>query len=184
MIVLDMYPKSSAEGKLNFPDEALINQIFEVTHIGMTSVIPSNFSKEEGYKLWRETYDRRIRTGTTYILIFDESGLKGYLAYNLRFDKEDIYLEDLIILPKYQNDGRTAARLVCAFLNEIENSNLSIIRTYTNKLNKRMQGILSKAGFSVDEFTEKGIKYITTKEQLMKRYSNLMLYFHKKKREN
>lgn len=116
MIILDVYPKNSSEGNLNFPDEMLINQIFEVTHIGMTSVIPSTFSKEEGYKLWRETYEKRIRTGTTYILLFDGSILKGYLAFNLRFDKQDIYLEDLIILPKYQNDGRTAARLICAFL--------------------------------------------------------------------
>lgn len=66
------------------------------------------------------------------------------------------------------------------FFNEIENSNLSLIRTYTNKLNRRMQGILTKARFSVDEFTDRGIKYITTKEQLIERYSNLILYFHKK----
>jgi hypothetical protein len=56
MIILDVYPKNSLEGSLNFPDEKLINQIFEVTHIGMTSVIPSTFSKEEGYRVWRETY--------------------------------------------------------------------------------------------------------------------------------
>jgi RimJ/RimL family protein N-acetyltransferase len=112
--------------------------------------------------------------------LFDGNILKGYLAFNLRFDKQYIYLEDLIILPKYQNYGRTAARLICAFFKEIENSSLSLIRTYTNKLNKRMQGILSKAGFSIDEFTDKGIKYITTKEQLMERYSNLILYFLRK----
>ena len=108
------------------------------------------------------------------IFYFLTSGIiKGYLAYNLRSDKQDIYLEDLIILPEYQNNGHTAARLLCAFFKEIEKSNLSLTRTYTNKLNTKMQGILTKAGFSIDEFTDKGIKYITSKEQLMERCSNL-----------
>lgn len=116
-------------------------------------------------------------------MIFDGSILKGYLAYNLRHIERDIYIEDLIILLKYQNDGHTAARLLCSFFKEIEKLDLSLIRTYTNKLNKNMQSILSKAGFFVDEYTDKGIKYITTKEKLIARFSNLILYFHMKDKE-
>lgn len=47
MIYLDKYPKILPEGNVILPDEILINQIFEVTHIGMTNVIPSIISKKK-----------------------------------------------------------------------------------------------------------------------------------------
>lgn len=183
MISFVVYPKTLPEGKILLPDETLINQIFDVTHLGMTSVFPTTISKEEDYKLWRSGYEQRIRAGTEYLLIFDDEILKGYMAYKLRYDKEDINIEDLIILPKYHGDGRTLIRLLCAFFDITEKSNLSVIRGHTNKSNKRMQRILSKSGFSIDEYTESGIRYITTKDQLKERFSKIIMYFEKMTRE-
>lgn len=183
MISFEVYPKILPEGNVILPDETLINQIFDVTHLGMTSVFPATISKEEDYELWRSGYEQRIRTGTEYLLLFDDNILKGYMAYKLRYDKQDINIEDLIILPKYHGDGRTLVRLFCAFFETTEKSNVSVIRGHTNKLNKRMQGILSKSGFCIDEYTERGIRYITTKEQLMERFSNIIMYLGKRDRE-
>lgn len=104
--------------------------------------------------------------------------LKGYLTHNLRQDKQDIFIEDLIILLKYQGDGHTIARLMSCFINQIKESNLDTISTYTNKLNKRMQGIFSKSGFYIHEYTDRGIRYITTKTQMIEKYSRLIQRFN------
>jgi hypothetical protein len=105
MISFDKYPKILSKGNVIMPDEALINQIFEVTHFSMTSVFPTTISKEEDYKLWHSGCEQRIRTGTEYILLFDDGRLKGYLAYKLRYDKKDINIEDLILHPRYHGGG-------------------------------------------------------------------------------
>jgi hypothetical protein len=183
MISLDVYPKIMQGEDVILPDETLIYQIFNVTHLGMTTVFPATISKEEDYTLWRQGYEQRIRTGTEYLLLFDDEILKGYMAYKFRYDKQDINVEDLIILPQYQGDGRTLVRLLCAFFDATEKSNLSIIRGHTNKLNKRMQQILSKSGFGIDEYTERGIRYVTTKEQLRERFSNLIKCLNKRDRD-
>jgi hypothetical protein len=43
-----------------------------------------------------------------------------------------------------------------------------------------MQGIITKSGFCIDEYTERGIRYITTKEQLMEKFSYIIMYLDKK----
>jgi N-acetylglutamate synthase-like GNAT family acetyltransferase len=180
MVFFNIYPKSVDKEKETFPDDNTISQIFELTYAAMTSVIPSTTLKEEDFKLWYENFGIRIKSGTIYILIFDDNVLKGYLAYKLHSESDCICIEDLIIHPKYQGDGITVARLLCCFFMKIENLNLSSIYTYTSKLNKKMQGILSKVGFSIYEYTDKGIKYIVTKEYLINKYAKLISYFYKK----
>lgn len=180
MVFFNIYPKSVDKEKEIFQDDNTTSQIFELTYAAMTSVIPSTTLKEEDFKLWHENFQRRIKSGTIYILIFDENVLKGYLVYKLHSESDCICIEDLIIHPKYQGDGITMARLLCCFFMEIEKVNLSNIYTYTSKLNKKMQGILSKVGLSIDEYTDKSIKYTVTKEYLINKYAKLISYFCKK----
>lgn len=171
MVRIAKFPISPACLNDDLPDEIIVSQLFEVTHDAMTRIVPLDYAKEDSYRVWRESYENRIRNGSKYILIFENELLKGYIAYKQRYKEQDICIEDIIVAPAFQGNGITAIRLLYAFMNEIEDSEFSVIRTYTNKLNMRMQNLLSKAGFSIIGYTDRGVRYTTTKEHLLCRLS-------------
>ncbi|EQB89538.1 hypothetical protein M918_20100 [Clostridium sp. BL8] len=183
-MLFNEYPKEASISSGKMPDSKVINEIFELTYIAMTTIIPSDTSKEEDFNLWYENFKLRLKNGTRYILMSNDNILKGYLAYSLHYENNSLCIEDLIIDPKYQGDGFTIARLICYFLVKVEGINLNNIYTYTSKLNTRMQGILDKAGFSIEEYNNKSIKYRIDKELITNKYSKLILHFHKKNNYN
>lgn len=184
MLLFDEYPKEVSIPSEKMPDGKVINEIFELTYTAMTTIIPSDTSKNEDFNLWYENFKLRLKSGTKYILMSNDNILKGYLAYSLHYENNSICIEDLIINPKYQGDGFTVARLICYFLMKVEGENLNNIYTYTSKLNTRMQGILDKVGFSIEEYNSKSIKYRIDKELITNKYSKLILHFHKKNNYN
>jgi hypothetical protein len=147
-------------------DEDLIKHLHDLTYRNMTSIIPSSISKEEGYGLWRKSFDRNITEGTRYIVDLHNNYLRGYLSYTIRSSKKDIYLNDIQVEPLYQGNGVTAGRLFHEFLREIRDCEWHTIRTYANNLNSLSQHILQKLRFEVESRTERGLRYRIEKEKL------------------
>jgi len=149
--------------------ESEINKLFLLTHEVMTALIPSTNTIKEGFDIWFKSFNEK-RNNTTYLIFFDDEDLRGYIAYSI-IDK-DIIIEDLILSQKSQGDGRTIAIILNKFLDEVH-GDYHLIRTYTNKVNIRMQKLLSKFGFEIDSTTDKGIRYYILKDIFM---NNLNYY--------
>ena len=156
-------------------DEQTINQIFELTYMNMSKIIPSTRSKEEDYALWRESFDKSLGIGIRHILYFQRDILRGYVSYTIRESSNDIYLNEIQIHPQLQGNGVTFGKLLSQFLKEIETCEVDTIRTYANNLNQRSQRIIQKIGFSIEAETDRGIRYRISKARLLKRFSHILI---------
>ena len=156
-------------------DEQTINQMFELTYVNMSKIIPSTRPQEEDYALWRESFDKNLRNGTKHILYFRNNVLCGYVSYTIRESSNDIYLNEIQIHPQSQGDGVTFRKLLSQFLNEIGICKADTIRTYANNLNQRCQRIIQNIGFSIEEQTDRGVRYMIGKKRLLKRFNHLRI---------
>lgn len=158
-------------------DENIINQIFDITYMAMTEIIPSANKKDDDYRIWRKSHTERLNNGTKYILLYNDEILKGYLSYEIRENHADIFIGDVIIHSDYQGDGKTIFRLLHTFIKECKNCEFTTIRTYANNLNKRSQGIIEKAGFIVDEQRANGNIYCIDRNCLLKTFRKYISRF-------
>lgn len=169
MVNLVFYPDTHLQNPNQSED--IINQIFKITYMTMTAIIPSANKKDEDYRIWRESHIERLNNGDKFILLYGSKMLKGYLSYRIREDSADIFICDVIIHSDYQGDGKTFLRLLCHFLNECKNNKFNTIRTYANNLNRRSQSIIEKVGFIIDEQKHNGKIYCIDKNYLLKKFS-------------
>lgn len=147
-----------------------VYKVFYLAHEVMTALIPSTNTIEDDYRIWFKAF-HELRTNTIYILLKYKEDLKGYIAYSII--EKTIIIEDLIVSPNYQGDGKTVAVLLYEFFKHL-NDDIELIRVYTNKRNLRMQKLLSKIGFTIDRITDRGIKYSIPKKILRDKFSLLL----------
>ena len=157
----------------NLMDEQTINQMFELTYMNMSKIIPSATTKEEDYALWRESFDKGRKSGTKHILYFRHDVLRGYISYTIREYSNDIYWNEIQIHPQSQRDSITFRKLLSQFLNEIEVYEADTIRTYANNLNRRSQRLIQKLGFSIEAEIEKGVRYKISRTKFLRRLNHL-----------
>ncbi|MCL6590244.1 MAG: GNAT family N-acetyltransferase [Firmicutes bacterium] len=173
MIII--YPDSSNPNPHGLLDESLINQMYDLSDFVMSAIIPFRESAEEGYRRWREGYERNIASGAKYILLLRDGILSGFLVFTCNYGgRDEIFINDLIIHPKHQGDGATLRNLVYHFLREISDQAIPMIAVYVNEDNHRTQNLLRKAGFQVERRTENGMRYCMLRRQFLERFDFLL----------
>jgi RimJ/RimL family protein N-acetyltransferase len=149
-------------------DEAVAEAMCELAGANMSAIIPSTRTKAEDRALWFESFERGLRGGTRHILHWDGDGvLCGFLSFTVRPESDDVYLNEVQIKSGAQGHGVVLARLLGQLVTALREVTVSAVRTYANRLNGRSQKLCEKMGFSVEECTERGIRYHIARRDLM-----------------
>jgi hypothetical protein len=123
---------------------------------GMNSSYEQDFS-EEGDKSWYYYLEKNLDEKVNYIIADDLNGIRGYLVWKQK--GKEIHFYDLIISPDYQGDIITLRKLLREFAYDIYDLDAHTLCAYTNIKNERMNSILMKRGFTVDETKARGTVY-------------------------
>lgn len=155
-------------------DEQTINQMFELIHANMCTLMPTENTKEQDYKLWRQAFDEGLQNGMKHIPYHRDSDLKGYISYVVSDADSTVHLCEFQICPQYQRNSVAFRVLFSRFLREIKDCAANAVRTYANDRNPVSQSLIEKLGFEPEEKTRNGKRYVVSKESLIKCLSRLV----------
>lgn len=112
---------------------------------------------EEGDRSWYYYLKKNLDDKVNYIIADDLNGIRGYLVWKQHGD--EIHFYDLIISPDYQGDIITLRKILREFAYDIYDLDAHSLCAYTNTKNQRMNLMLLKHGFTVDETKARGTVY-------------------------
>jgi ribosomal protein S18 acetylase RimI-like enzyme len=133
----------------------------------MNAIIPSGASEEDDYRQWRSAFDDNAGRGTRYIIATRDRRVLGYIAYTVRASTDDVYWNEFEIHPDHQGRGWVFRELLVRFASELRESKETFVRTYANRRNVRSQALLEKLGFRVESASERGLRYLMHKDELL-----------------
>jgi len=162
------------------PDE-VIRQMSDLLGSNMTRLTGCtdiDWQSDANFEKWKhKVFLGEVQKDTGHILVLDDRGLKGFISYTVPAESSEIYLNEIQIHASAQGDGVTLRALILRFLDDAERLPHDSVRTYTNRLNDRAHRLIEKAGFRKDGQTERGFRYMASKNDLLAR-------FRRKRRQN
>ena len=133
----------------------------------MTRIVPASESREADYRKWREAFDRNEAAGTRHILHVHAGALRGYISYTPT--TTEVYWNEAQVHPDDQGKGIVLRDLLNSFAAMLMRETAPAVRTYANRRNERSQALLLKLGFTIAGTTERGVRYVIAREDLLRR---------------
>ena len=124
--------------------------------------------KPDDDELWYKYLNLNLDKGVRYVLLLDGEIVRGYIVWFFNEDEVEFY--DLYIHPDYQCDGSTLRRLLTLFAYDIKDMEFRELLAYTNFKNDRMNKLLIKRGFKVQQVKKNGTLYFMKVENFLKRF--------------
>jgi len=159
--------------KRRIPDE-VVRQMSDLLGSNMTRLTGCthiDWQSDANFQKWKhKVFLGDVQKHTRHILLVDDDGLKGFISYTVPPEASAIYLNEIQIRASAQGDGVTLRVLILRFLDEARRLPHKSVRTYTSKLNDRAQHLIEKAGFRLEEQTERGFRYTASKGNLLARF--------------
>lgn len=131
-------------------------KILECLKAGMESSYHQDM-QPDGDDLWYKYLNINLDNGVRYRLLSDSGKVIGYIVWH---DHDfNVHIYDLIICPEYQGNGIILRKLLMLFADDIRDMEFRDLVAYTNIQNKRMNTLLKKHGFKVQQTKKRGTVY-------------------------
>ena len=136
----------------------ILNDMFEIINNNMEDIVETNNSKEENYKIWKESMLQELDNNSKrWVGAFLDNTLVGYFLYRV-LDKK-VYLDEVQLREDRQGDKITFISLMKELLNDEEIDDDYQVYLYVNDNNKRSLRVVQKLGFKEFEKLKKGKRY-------------------------
>jgi hypothetical protein len=148
-------------------------KIYHLLGSNMTTLLGDDgidWRAESAFKQWeKDVYLIGLTTGTTYIVMTDDSEVRGFLSFTAPDGQTEVFINEVQIRPASRKDGVTLRRLLERFFSRIEHLPHATVRTYANRLNEDSQQLILKAGFEIDSKTKRGARFSANKTALLEK---------------
>lgn len=140
------------------------NVLCDLTSAAMNSSYSIEINEEDREK-WLKSFYESLNNNVNFLVCVDKE-IQGYISWITK--EQDLYINDLMIHPKYQKNGVTLKNIIKEFKLEISGTLFENIIVYTNNNNNRMISIFSKVGFIIAEETSRGKIYKISKNDFFR----------------
>jgi len=169
MILIEANP----EDKAAVP-QTVVRQMYDLLGTNMTKILGEtspDWRSDVEFDEWRDNvFLGDVQFHTSHVLLLDKKELRGLLSYTACPDSGEIYLNEVQISPSCQGDGFTLLKLLRMFAERIDLLPHDSLRTYTNKVNERVQNLALKSGLARVGETQRGYQYLMPKRVFMERF--------------
>lgn len=144
--------------------------LFEILANNMTKIAPTQNSREEDFKIWFASLQKRLLNEECFIIAFlNSEKIIGYLQYSI--SQDTLTVEEVEISPKFFIKYNILGNAI-KLLSEISSENIVYVEAYANKNNKISMKILQKSGFKIvgTNKTQTSFLYRATYSELAKRF--------------